>query len=96
MTTENQHKSHHLLSKLISWASDANQIANFQDQEEDLELIFRAFLTSDFADHVEQRNSALVLFDSFKRLLLLLSQANHDDFKYLDEYNLTILLHDVS
>ncbi|HUI32035.1 MAG TPA: hypothetical protein VLY84_00330 [Dysgonamonadaceae bacterium] len=93
MLYENQKtpENHELLARgLFNWATDAHNMAGPHDFKEDLETMFRAFLSSPFADSQKNRESILVLYDHFNSLFTMLGQHNHQDFRNLDLLNLKL------
>lgn len=90
MHTENQkvlNTSEQLAASVLNWASDTNQMAEPTDFKEDLEDMFKGFMSSVYADDVKKRISIMVLYEHFNNLFDTLGQFQHDDFRGMDKIN---------
>lgn len=82
MSTENENqKSLQLLSKMTMFFSDVQNLADVEEQDQDLDTLFRAFLVGDYANEETLRNSILVMYDQYKALYQLLFECTTDDVK---------------
>jgi hypothetical protein len=82
MSTENEkQKAFNILSEMALFMDDTIQLADVEEQKEDLAILLRAFLVGNFADDPSTRNSILVITDQLTEFYNLLAKYTPDDVK---------------